>query len=67
MLSALKPSIFHAFFSALKVKRFQPNFAIFFRLFFTNSEDATKSKFCQETLNILSSLKFAGSHLAFCE
>jgi hypothetical protein len=33
MLSALKASIFHAFFSALKVKCFPPNFAIFFTLF----------------------------------
>ncbi len=55
------------FFSALKVKRFQPNFSIFFTLFFTNSENATKSKFRQETLNILSALKFTGSHLAFYE
>jgi hypothetical protein len=67
MLSALKASIFHAFFSALKVKCFQPNFARFFRLFFTSSENATKSKFRQETLNILTGLKFKGSHLAFYE
>jgi hypothetical protein len=33
MLIVLKASIFHAFFSALKVKRFQPNFAIFSTLF----------------------------------
>jgi hypothetical protein len=40
MLSALKVSIFHTFFStesetlsAMKVTRFQPNFAIFFTLF----------------------------------
>jgi hypothetical protein len=45
----------------------QPNFAIFFTPFFANSETATKSKFRQETLNILSTLKFAGSHLAFYE
>ncbi len=71
--------------SALKVKCFQPNFAILFTLFFstesemlsakvwhifhmfffTNSENPTKSKFSQETLNILSALKFIGSHLAF--
>jgi hypothetical protein len=57
MLSALKALIFHMFFSALKVKRFQPNFAIFFTLFFTNSENATKSKFSQEMLNILRELK----------
>ncbi len=30
-------------FSALKVKRFHPNFAIFFTHFLTNSENATKS------------------------
>jgi hypothetical protein len=29
-LSALNASIFHSFFSALKVKRFQPNFSLFF-------------------------------------
>ncbi len=52
---------------ALKVKCFQPNFAIFFMLFFTNSENATKSKFRQKRLNILSTLKFTGSHLAFYE
>jgi hypothetical protein len=63
-LSALKVSIFHAFFSALKVKCFQPNFAIFFMLF---SRNATKSKFRQEMLTILSALKFTGSHLAFYE
>jgi hypothetical protein len=46
--------------SALKVKRFQPDFA-----------NATKfketSEFRQEMLNILSALIFAGSHLAFYE
>ncbi len=47
-----------------KNRCFQPNFHIFFTLFFTNSENATKSKFRQETLNILSVLKFKGSHLA---
>ncbi len=67
MLSTLKALIFHAFFSTLKVKRFHPNFAIFFHAFFTNSENATKSEFRQETLNILSTLKFMGSHLAFYE
>jgi hypothetical protein len=36
-------------------------------LFFTNSENAAKSKFRQEMLNILSALKFTGSHLAFYE
>ncbi len=30
--------------SVLKVKLFQPNFAIFSRIFFTNSENASKSK-----------------------
>ncbi len=64
-VSALKASIFHPFFSALRVKRFQPNFDIFFILFFTNSENATKSKFRQETVNILSMLKFMESHLTF--
>ncbi len=39
----------------------------FSQVFFTNSENATKSKFRQETLNILRALKFAGSHLAFYE
>jgi hypothetical protein len=57
--------------SALKVKRFQPDFAIFIARFFAISEDATKfketSELRQETLNILSVLKFAGSHLAFYE
>ncbi len=56
--------------SALKVKYFfqhWPNFAIFLRIFFTNSENTTKSKFRQETLDILSALKFKGSHLAFYE
>jgi hypothetical protein len=53
--------------SGQKVKRFQPNFAIFLTRFFTNSENATKSKFRQETLNILSALKFLQSHLAFYE
>jgi hypothetical protein len=52
--------------SALKVKRFQPDFTIFFACFSANSENATKfketSEFRQETLNILSKLKFAGSH-----
>jgi hypothetical protein len=51
--------------SALRVKHFQPNFAIFSMLFFTNSENTINSKFSQETLNILSALKFTGSHLAF--
>jgi hypothetical protein len=44
---------------------------MFFAHFFANSENATKSKepskFRQEMLNILSALKFAGSHLAFYE
>jgi hypothetical protein len=51
--------------SALKVKPFQPDFAIFF----ADGENATKfketSEFRHEMLNILSILKFAGSHLAF--
>jgi hypothetical protein len=55
----------HAFFSALKC--FQPNFTIFFTLFFTISENTTKSKFRQEKLNILSVIKIMGSHLAFYE
>jgi hypothetical protein len=57
--------------SALKVKHFQPDFAIFFVRFFPNSENATKfqetSEFRQEMLNILIALKFPGSHLAFYE
>jgi hypothetical protein len=57
--------------SALKVKCFQPDFTIFFAHFFANGENTTKSKetseFRQEMLNISSSLKFAGSHLAFDE
>ncbi len=65
--STLKASIFLAFFPALKVKCFQPNFAIFSMIFFINSENATKSKFSQETLNIFSALKFTGSDLAFYE
>jgi hypothetical protein len=54
MLSTLIASIFHAFFGTVG----QPNFAIFVTLFFTNSENATKSKFRQERLNILRVLKF---------
>jgi hypothetical protein len=57
--------------SALKVKRFQPDFAIFFTRFFANCETATKfneaSEYRQEILNILTALKFAGSQLAFYE
>jgi hypothetical protein len=57
--------------SVLKVKHFQPDFAIISARFFANSENATKfketSEFKQEALNILGSLKFAGSHLAFYE
>jgi hypothetical protein len=57
--------------SAMKVKRFQPDSAIFLAHFFANSENITKFKetyeFRQETLNILSVLKLAGSHLAFYE
>jgi hypothetical protein len=49
--------------SALKVKCFQPNFTIFLTLFFTNSENTAKSKFRQDTLNILSALKFIFSIL----
>ncbi len=56
---------FTRFFSALKVKCFQPNFAIFSCIFFTNSKNGTISKFSQEMLNILSALKFPGSHLTF--
>ncbi len=40
---------------------------IFQVVFFANSEKTTKSKFRQETLNVLSTLKFVGSHLAFYE
>ncbi len=64
--SLILPYFSHVF-SALKVKCIQPNFAIFFMLFFSNSENATESKFRQETLNILRALKFVGSHLAFYE
>ncbi len=57
--------------SALKVKCFQPDFAIFLRIFFTNGENATNfnktSEFRQEMLDILSMLKFAGSLLGFHE
>jgi hypothetical protein len=57
--------------SALKVKHFQPDFAIFLARYFANIENATKSEetleFRQEMLNILSALKFVGSHLAFYE
>jgi hypothetical protein len=57
--------------SPLKVKRFQPDFVIFLAPFFANGENASKSKetskFRQEMLNILSTFKFAGSHLAFFE
>jgi hypothetical protein len=57
--------------SVLKVKRFQPDFTIFFAHFFANSENATKfkekSEFRQEMLTILSMFKFEGSHLAFYE
>jgi hypothetical protein len=54
--------------SALKMKRFQTDFAIFFARFI---EDATKfketSKFRQEMVNILITLKFRESHLALYE
>jgi hypothetical protein len=59
--------IFKALCPIEKNQCFQPNFAIFFLLLFTISENATKSKFRQEILNILSALKFVGSHLAFYE
>jgi hypothetical protein len=49
---------FSRIFSALKVKLFQPDFAIFFTCFFSPTV---------KTLNILSALKFMGSHLAFYE
>ncbi len=54
------------------MKCFQPDFCHIFRTFpFINSENTTKfketSEFKQETLNILSALKFAGSHLALYE
>jgi hypothetical protein len=52
--------------SSLKVKHFQPDFAIFFTHFFANSVSATKfketSEFRQETLYILSALKLMGWH-----
>jgi hypothetical protein len=54
-----------------KIDAFSLIFPYFLRIFFTNSVNATKfketSKFKQEMLNILSALKFAGSHLAFYE
>ncbi len=57
--------------SALKVKRFQSDYTHIFHAFFANSENATKfketSEFRQETLNILSALKFAESQLVFYE
>ncbi len=50
---------------------FQPDFVIFFARFFANSENTSKfketSEFRQEMLNILSALKFVGSHLEFYE
>ncbi len=64
MLSALKASIIHAFFQHWKWNAFSLILQYFLRVFFTNSEIATKSKFSLETLNILSALKFTGSHLA---
>jgi hypothetical protein len=51
---------FSRIFSALSVERFYPNFTIFFKIFFTSSENAINSKFRQETLNILSALKYTG-------
>ncbi len=57
--------------SALKGKCFKHDFRLFFAHFFANSENATKfketSEIRQETLNILSTLKLAGSHLSFYE
>jgi hypothetical protein len=57
--------------SVLKVKRFQPDFAIFFAHFLPTVKTPQNStrplNFRQETLNILSALKFAGSHLASYE
>ncbi len=48
-----------------------PDFAIFFAHFFANNENATKFKetfeFRQEMLNILSALKFVGSHWHFMD
>ncbi len=57
----------------VNIVKFQPYWKnwcfcyIFHVVFFTNSEKATKSKFRQEMLNILSALKCAGSYLAFHE
>ncbi len=65
MLSALKASIFHAFFLHWKWNAFSLILPYFSCIFFTNSENATKSKFRQETLNILNALKFTWSHLVF--
>jgi hypothetical protein len=51
MLSAQFRHISHAFFSTESLKHFQPFWHIFAR-FFANSENAAKSKFRQEMLNI---------------
>jgi hypothetical protein len=53
--------------SALKVKPFQPDFIIFFCQGDNATTSEETSKFRQEMLNILSTLKFAGSHFAFPE
>jgi hypothetical protein len=64
--SELKKSIFHVFLSN-ESEMLPALFLHIFHAFFNNSENATKSKFRQETMNILSTLKFTGSHLAFYE
>ncbi len=75
MLSVLKVKRFQSNFALFFASFFQPwkwnAFSLilpyFSCIFFTNSENETKSKFRQEMLNIFIMLKFAGSHLAFYE
>jgi hypothetical protein len=57
----------HIYFQHWKWNAFTLISPYFFMPFFANSENATKSKFRRGMLNILSALKFAGSHLAFYE
>ncbi len=53
--------------TAWKWKAFSLISPYFSCVFFTNIENATNSKFSQETLNIFSASKFTGSYLAFYE
>ncbi len=64
MLSALKASIFHAFFQHWKWNAFSLIWPYFSRYFFHQQWKRYK---IQETLNILNALKFKGSHLGFYE